>query len=215
MQERTAPSQSLTPVHIWVDPICPFAWLTSRWLVEVERQRPISVTFHLMSLSVLNDGRDNISDFYRDLVPRAWPAVRVAMAAEHHFGNAALRRLYEALGTRIHVHDRDADRELIVEALSEAGLPTELADAADSTDYDDLLRASHHRGMDPVGEEVGTPVIHIPGDDGTTVAFFGPVVTPTPRGEAAARLWDGIVLVAGSDDFFELKRSRTRELCFD
>jgi len=215
MQEQHALSPSLTPVHIWVDPICPFAWLTSRWLVEVERQRPISVTFHLMSLSVLNDGRDGISDFYRDLVPRAWPAVRVAMATEHQFGNAALRRLYEALGTRIHVHDRNADREVIVEALIEAGLPPSLADAADSTDYDDLLRASHHRGMDPVGEEVGTPVIHIPGDDGKTVAFFGPVVTPTPRGEAAARLWDGVVLVAGSDDFFELKRSRTRQLCFD
>jgi hypothetical protein len=211
MQDRTF----LTPIHIWVDPICPFAWLTSRWLVEVELHRPITVEFHLMSLSVLNDGRDGISDFYRDLVPRAWPAVRVAMAAEHHFGNGALRRLYEALGTRIHVQDRDADRQVIVEALIEAGLPADLVDAADSTDYDELLRASHHRGMDPVGEEVGTPVIHIPGGNGKTVAFFGPVVTPTPRGEAAARLWDGVVLVAGSDDFFELKRSRTRELCFD
>ena len=215
MQQPHAHSPSPTPVHIWVDPICPFAWLTSRWLVEVERQRPIAVTFHLMSLSVLNDGRDDISDFYRELVPRAWPAVRVAMAAEHQFGNAAVRRFYEALGTRIHVHDRNADREVIVEALIEAGLPPLLADAANSTDYDELLRASHHRGMDPVGEEVGTPVIHIPGEGGKTVAFFGPVVTPTPRGEAAARLWDGVVLVAGSDDFFELKRSRTRQLCFD
>jgi hypothetical protein len=213
MQERT--TLPPTPVHIWVDPICPFAWLTSRWLLEVERERPITVSFHIMSLSVLNDGRDDLSEFYRDLVPRAWGPVRVAIAAEHHHGNAAMGELYNALGTRIHNQDRDADRDVLVEALLEVGLPADLADAADSTVYDDLLRASHHRGMDPVGEEVGTPVIHIPGGDGQTVAFFGPVVTPTPRGEAAARLWDGVVLVAGSDDFFELKRSRTRQLSFD
>ena len=208
-------SQPTTPIHIWVDPICPFAWLTSRWLLEVERHRPITVSFHIMSLSVLNDGRPNLSDFYRDLVPRAWGGVRVAIVAEHHHGNDVLRALYDALGTRIHIQDRRPDRDLFIEALMEAGLPTWLADAADSTEYDELLRTSHHRGMDPVGEEVGTPVIHIPGDDGRPVAFFGPVVTPTPRGEAAARLWDGVVLVAGSNDFFELKRSRTRELCFD
>jgi hypothetical protein len=202
-------------VHIWVDPICPFAWLTSRWLLEVERQRPITVAFHIMSLSVLNDGRDDLSDFYRDLVPRAWGAVRVVIAAEHLHGNGVVRPLYNALGTRIHNDDREADHDLFVEALGEVGLPVGLADAADTDFYDDLLRASHHSGMDPVGGEVGTPVIHIPGPDGKTVAFFGPVVTPTPRGEAAARLWDGVVLVAGNDDFFELKRSRTRQLSFD
>lgn len=215
MQERTDLTLPTTAIDIWVDPICPFAWLTSRWLLEVERQRPISVTFHIMSLSVLNDGKDNLSEFYRDLVPRGWGGVRVAIAAEHHHGNAAMRDLYNALGTRVHVQDREADRGVLVEALIEAGLPTSLADAAESSEYDDLLRASHHRGMDPVGEEVGTPVIHMLGDGGQTVAFFGPVVTPTPRGEAAARLWDGVVLVAGNDDFFELKRSRTRALSFD
>ena len=204
-----------TPIHIWVDPICPFAWLTSRWLLEVEQQRPITVTFHIMSLSVLNDGREGISDFYRDLVGRAWGGVRVAIAAEHHHGNDVLRDLYTALGTRIHVQDRHADRDLLIEALLEAGLPADLADAADSTDYDDLLRTSHHQGMDPVGEEVGTPVIHIPGDNGETVAFFGPVVTPAPRGQRAARLWDGVVLVASTPEFFELKRSRTRKLSFE
>jgi hypothetical protein len=164
---------------------------------------------------VLNDGRDDLSDFYRDLVPRAWGAVRVVIAAEHIHGNAVVRPLYNALGTRIHNDDREADRDVFVEALGEVGLPVSLADAADTDYFDDLLRASHHQGMDPVGGEVGTPVIHIPGHDGTTVAFFGPVVTPTPRGEAAARLWDGVVLVAGNDDFFELKRSRTRQLSFD
>ena len=212
---RIAGIQPSTPVDIWVDPICPFAWLTSRWLLEVERLRPITVSFHIMSLSVLNDGREGISDFYRDLVGRAWGGVRVAIAAEHHHGNDVLRDLYTALGTRIHVQDRHADRDLLIEALLEAGLPADLADAADSTDYDDLLRASHHQGMDPVGEEVGTPVIHIPGDNGETVAFFGPVVTPAPRGQRAARLWDGVVLLATTDEFFELKRSRTRKLSFE
>lgn len=215
MQPINEVTHQPTPVDIWVDPICPFAWLTSRWLLEVERQRPVAVSFHIMSLSVLNDGKEVVSDFYRDLVGRAWGSVRVAIAAEHHHGNGVLRDLYNALGTRIHVQDRDADRDLHVEALTEAGLPADLADAADSTDYDDLLRASHHLGMDPVGEEVGTPVIHMPGGNGETVAFFGPVVTPTPRGAAAARLWDGVVLVAGTDQFFELKRSRTRELSFE
>lgn len=203
------------PVDIWVDPICPFAWLTSRWLLEVEQQRPIDITFHIMSLSVLNDGKEGLSDFYRDLVGRAWGGVRVAIAAEQRCGNGVLRDLYTALGTRIHVHDRRAGHDVFVEALAEVGLPLDLADAADSTEYDELLRASHHRGMDPVGEEVGTPVIHLPGDDGEVVAFFGPVVTPTPRGARAATLWDGVVLVAGTGEFFELKRSRTRDLSFD
>jgi hypothetical protein len=215
MQRSDDGLEQRIPVHIWVDPICPFAWLTSRWLLEVEQQRPIDVSFHIMSLSVLNDGKDGLSDFYRELVGRAWGGVRVAIAAEQRFGNGVLRDLYTALGTRIHVQDRTAGRELFVEALTEVGLPADLADAADSTDFDDLLRASHHRGMDPVGEEVGTPVIHLPGDDGDVVAFFGPVVTPTPRGDRAARLWDGVVLVAGTNEFFELKRSRTRELSFD
>lgn len=202
-------------VDIWVDPVCPFAWLTSRWLLDVERQRPMTLSFHIMSLSVLNDGRDQISDFYRDLVGGAWGPVRVAIAAEHHHGNSAVRDLYNALGVRIHQHDRRADRDLILEALAEVGLPAALADAADSSDHDDLLRASHHRGMDPVGEEVGTPVIHVRDDKDRTVAFFGPVVTPFPRGEAALRLWDGVVQIAGLDEFFELKRSRTRQLSFD
>jgi hypothetical protein len=202
-------------VDVWVDPVCPFAWLTSRWLLEVERQRPITVTFHIMSLSVLNQGREGLSDFYRDLVDRAWGAVRVAIAAEHEHGNEVLRGLYQALGTRIHLQDRRQDRALFVEALIDVGLPVSLADAADSDTYDELLRASHHRGRDLVGEEVGTPVIHVPGTDGKTVAFFGPVVTPTPRGDAALRLWDGVMLVADTPEFFEMKRSRTRPLSFD
>ena len=204
-----------TGVDVWVDPICPFAWMTSRWLLEVEQHRDIDVRFHIMSLSVLNEGRDDLSDFYRDLIERGWGPVRVAIAAEQAAGPAALRSLYNALGTRIHNRQITPNRALYIDALTEAGLPTDLADAATSADYDDALRASHHEGMDPVGEDVGTPVIHVPGPNGDTVAFFGPVVTPISRGDAATRLWDGVLLVAGTDEFFELKRSRTSEPAFD
>ncbi|MGC9156134.1 MAG: disulfide bond formation protein DsbA [Ferrimicrobium sp.] len=202
-------------VDLWVDPICPYAWMTSRWLLEVERVRPIVAQFHVMSLSVLNEGREDLPERYQRLLDIGWGPVRIAIAVEENYGPEALRSLYEALGTRLHPMGRDIDRELYLEALSEVGLPASLADVAKSTDFDRALRASHHAGMDPVGDEVGTPVIHAPGVSGETVAFFGPVVIPAPKGEAAGRLWDGVLLVAGTDGFFELKRSRTREPTFD
>jgi len=202
-------------VDLWVDPICPYAWMTSRWLLEVEAIRPITVRFHVMSLSVLNEGRADLSERYRRLLDVGWGLVRVAIAAEQAHGPEVLRDLYTALGTRLHPDGRDVTRDLYLDALSEVSLPASLADAAQSTDFDDALRASHHAGMDPVGEDVGTPVIHAPGPDGDTVAFFGPVVIPAPKGEVAGRLWDGVLLVAGTDGFFELKRTRTRVPVFD
>jgi hypothetical protein len=196
-------------IDMWFDPACPWAWITSRWLLEVEQVRPVRTRFHVMSLSVLNEGRDKPDD-YRRFLDRAWGPVRVCIAAEQRSGEGTLRDLYTALGNRIHHDGRKADRTLIVEALEEARLPADLADAAESTEFDDALRASHERGMAPVGEDVGTPVVHVGG-----TAFFGPVVTPIPRGEAAGRLWDGTLLVANTDGFFELKRTRTREPSFD
>jgi hypothetical protein len=193
---------------MWFDPACPWAWLTSRWLLEVERVRPVDIRFHVMSLSVLNEGREDLPEKYRDALARRWGAVRVAIAAEQKYGPEVLRELYTALGTRRHLHQRDLDRDTLIEVLTELELDPALADAADSTDYDEALRASHDAGMGPVGLDVGTPVIHAPGPDGRTIAFFGPVVTPAPKGDAAGRLWDGVLLVAGTDGFYEIKRTR-------
>ena len=203
-------------VDMWFDPACPWAWMTSRWLLEVERVRPLDVRFNVMSLSVLNQGRDDLSEDYRQLMDRTWGPVRVCMAAAEAAGPQVLRDLYTALGTRIHLRKYDYDQRLYTEALTEVGLDPALADAAGSDAWDDALRASHNAGMKPVGTDVGTPVIHAPGPvDGSTVAFFGPVVTPAPKGEAAGRLWDGVLLVAGTPGFYELKRTRDADPIFD
>ena len=197
-------------VDMYFDPVCPWAWLTSRWLLEVEQVRPVEVRFRVMSLSLLNQGRE-IPEWYAELMKVAWGPVRVCIAAEQRYGPQVLRQLYTALGTRIH-HDKGSPgRELCAAALTEVGLDPTLADAVDSTGYDTALRASHEAGMRPVGLDVGTPVIHAPGPDGGTVAFFGPVITPAPAGEEAGRLWDGVLLVAATPGFFELKRTRDRE----
>ena len=202
-------------VDMWFDPQCPWAWLTSRWLLEVERVRAVEVRFHVMSLSVLNEARDDVPERYREALARGWAPVRIAIAAEQKYGNRVLRDLYTALGTRIHVAGQELGPALYEAALAEAGLDPALAAAGDDPGLDQALRASHHAGMDPVGLDVGTPVIHAPGPDGAPVAFFGPVVTPAPRGEAAGRLWDGVLLVAGTPGFYELKRTRTEDPTFD
>ena len=204
----------MTNVDLWVDPTCPWAWITSRWLLEVERVRDVRVTFHVMSLAVLNEHKE-VSEEYRRLLGTAWGPVRVLVAAEAEYGNRALRPLYGAMGERIHLRRTGRGRDMLLGALQEAGLSTALADVAESTQFDQRLRASHAAGMDPVGEDVGTPVIHIRRPDGDPIAFFGPVVTPIPRGAAAGRLWDGVLAVAGTDGFFEIKRTRDRKPVFD
>jgi protein-disulfide isomerase-like protein with CxxC motif len=197
-----------TRVDFWFDPICPWAWLTSRWLLEAAQVRDLDPHWHVMSLAVLNEGRDLPADYQRTM-EAAWGPVRVCIAAAQQHGDEVLLPLYTALGTRFHLEKAPRERDTVEAALTEAGLPLDLADAMTSTEYDDALRASHHDGMDRVGMDVGTPVISVEG-----VSFFGPVVTPAPQGEEAGKLWDGVVLVAGTDGFFELKRSRDRKPIF-
>ncbi len=199
-------SDASARLDFWFDPICPWAWIASRWVLEAAQVRDLDPHWHVMSLSVLNKDRDELSDDYKALMATGWGPVRICIAAEQEFGSDVLLPLYTALGNRFHIDKLPRERATYEAALAEAGLPTRLADAADSDEFDKLLEESHHEGMDPVGMDVGTPVIHTQG-----TAFFGPVVTPIPRGEAAGRLWDGVVLVAGTDGFFELKRTRTRD----
>jgi 2-hydroxychromene-2-carboxylate isomerase len=189
----------------WFDPACPWAWISSRWIKEVELVRDVTVNWHVMSLAYLNQDKEGISDDYRDFLATAWGPVRVcvAAAARHADDPGVLDRLYTELGTRFHNEALERNRETVAASLAAAGLDADLIDAMDSTTYDDELKTSHHAGMDQVGQDVGTPVISVLG-----AAFFGPVVTPIPRGEDAGRLWDGVRLVSSVDGFYELKRSR-------
>jgi 2-hydroxychromene-2-carboxylate isomerase len=200
-------------VQFWFDPVCPWAWITSRWMLEVQQVRPVRPDWRIMSLAYLNltqhEGKD-LSEEYLERMGRAWGPIRVCAAAAQQAGPGVLGPLYTALGTRFHVQGRREDPAVIPEALAEVGLPADLASAAKSTEFDDEIKRSHHEAFDDVGTDVGTPVLRIRGR-----AIFGPVITPAPKGEAAGRLWDGLVLVTEADGFFELKRTRDRKPSFE
>jgi 2-hydroxychromene-2-carboxylate isomerase len=202
----------MTNADFWFDPLCPWAWITSRWMLEVEQVRPVTTRWHLMSLAYLNlvqHGGEGQSEERLKRLEEAWGPVRICAAAAAVRGDEVLLPLYTAIGTRFHNQQRH-DAEAVAEAVAEVGLPPSILDAATSTEFDEVIKASHQAGMDLVGLDVGTPVIGVDG-----IAFFGPVVTPIPRQEAAGRLWDGVLAVAGTDGFFELKRTRDRSPSFD
>ncbi len=206
-------SREQTPVDFWFDPACPWAWITSRWIKEAEKVRDIVVSWHVMSLAVLNEDKQDVSDGYQSFLASALGPVRVLEAALDRHGEKdpdVLDRLYTELGTRFHDEGRERDVATIAEALTAAGLDVDLVDALDSTEFDDAVRKSHQAAVDQVGDDVGTPVIATEGS-----AFFGPVVTPIPRGEDAGRLWDGFRLLGSVEGFYELKRSRLVGPTFD
>jgi protein-disulfide isomerase-like protein with CxxC motif len=200
-------------VQFWFDPVCPWAWITSRWMLEVEKVRPVRTDWRVMSLAYLNltqhEGQGHSED-YLERMAKAWGPIRVVAAAARERGPDVLLPLYTAIGTRFHVQGRRADPAVLPEALAAVGLPESLVSAADSTEFDEAIKESHHEAFDDVGLDVGTPVIRVRGH-----AIFGPVVTPAPKGEAAGRLFDGLALVAETDGFFELKRTRDRKPEFD
>ena len=198
-----------TAVDFWFDPACPYAWMTSRWMLEVEKVRDVKTTFHVMSLSVLNDGRD-LPEGYREHMDNAWVGARAALAVEQKYGADGLREFYTAVGTRFHPGGEAQSPETIGKALEDCGFDASIVELAKTDELDDDLRRSHHEGMDPVGDEVGTPVVRING-----MSLFGPVITPAPKGEEAGDLFDGVVKVTAYPGFFELKRSRDVAPIFD
>ncbi|WP_426403563.1 DsbA family protein [Streptomyces sp. R-07] len=210
-------SETRTTADFYFDPLCPWAWMTSRWMLEVEQVRPVDVRWKVMSLAVLNEDKiDEVPEEYREMLrTTAWGPVRVVTAAKELHGDAYVGKLYTALGTRFHNNGEAPTKEAIAAALKEVGLPEDLVEYADKDTYDTELRASHTEGIGKVGQDVGTPVIAVPGPTGDEVAFFGPVVTPTPRGDDAARLWDGTLLVASTPGFYEIKRTRTAAPSFE
>lgn len=198
-----------TNVDMWFDPTCPWAWMTSRWLLEVEKVRDVKVTFHVMSLSVLNDGRD-LPEGYRDLMNRAWAPARAALLVEERHGSDKLAEFYTEIGTRFHPGGEPKNIATLAEALKAVGADDDIIEIAQTDANDDNLRRSHHEGMDPVGDEVGTPVVRVNG-----MSLFGPVISPAPKGEEAGDLFDGFVKVTAYPGFFELKRTRTVDPIFD
>ena len=198
----------MSDADFWFDPACPFAWITSRWIKEVEQVRDIKVSWHVMSLAYLNQDKD-ISPEYREMLAPTRGPVRVLVAAEDRYGPEVLDRLYTAFGERIHLEKQPKDRQLVVDVLAAVDLDPSLVDAMDDPSWDAAVIASHHAGMDLVGDEVGTPTISFEG-----AAFFGPVLSSIPRGEEAGRMWDAVVSLSKVPYFYELKRTRTGELDF-
>lgn len=188
-----------TPVDFWFDPACPWAWLSSRWILNAEGVRPLEVTFRVMSLAVLNEDKDLSAPILEQLMG----PIRVIQAAVEGEGDVAARVLYTEIGERKHPGQQPMTRELVAEAVAAAGYDAKYVEAWDSTEYDEAIRKSHFTAMDLVGYDVGTPVIAAGG-----TPFFGPIVTPAPKGEDAGRLWDAFQILESVPGVYEIKRTR-------
>lgn len=195
--------------QFWFDPLCPWAWMTSRWILEVEKVRDIKVKWNLFSLAYLNRDKDVPAE-YKERLARSWHCTRVIAAAQKIKGSEITLPLYTAISTRIHLKKMEVGAELFTEALREVGLPESLSEAMSDESFDAAIIESHESGIKLVGNDVGTPIIAV-----GTAAFFGPVISPAPKGEEAGKLWDGVVGVASYPGFFEIKRSRNVGPIFD
>ncbi len=193
----------MTTAHLWFDPTCPFTWATSCWLRDTAPTQGARVEWHLMSLAVLNDGSE-VPEQHREAMALSWRPLRLLAAAGRTAGNEAVGALFTALGTRLHEQHRALDDALLVESLEEAGLPADLLAAADDAAHDDAVRASHAQAQERVETDSGSPVLAL--DDGP--AWFGPVVSPVPAGQAATDLWLGLASLSRVAQFSELKRGR-------
>ena len=198
-----------TEAEFWFDPVCPWAWMTSRWILEVEKVRDISVKWNLFSLAHLNRDKE-LPEEYKSRLIRSWQSTRVIAAAQKEKGAGVTLPLYTAISSRIHLKKMEVVAPLFEEALSEVGLKPALAAVMNDESLNAVIIESHERGIALVGNDVGTPIISVGG-----AAFFGPVISPAPKGEEAGKLWDGVVGVASYPGFFEIKRSRTVGPIFD
>ena len=198
-----------TKAEFWFDPVCPWAFITSRWMLEVAKVRDIEVTWNIFSLPHLNKDRE-MPEKYKAIFANSWSCTRVIKSVEKDFGKEKTLPLYTAISTRIHVLKEAVSKDLLSDSLKEVGLDSKYLAEMENSDWDKQIIESHERGVKLVGDDVGTPIIAING-----IGFFGPVISPAPKGEEAGKLWDGVVLSASYPGFFEIKRSRTVGPIFD
>ncbi len=198
-----------TKAEFWFDPVCPWAFITSRWILEVAKVREIEITWNIFSLPHLNKDRE-MPEKYKAIFANSWSCARIIKSVEKDFGKEKTLPLYSAISTRIHVLKEAVSKDLLSDSLKEVGLDTRYLAEMENSDWDKQIIESHERGIKLVGDDVGTPIIAING-----IGFFGPVISPAPKGEEAGKLWDGVVLAASYPGFFEIKRSRTVGPIFD
>ncbi|WP_371674698.1 disulfide bond formation protein DsbA [Streptomyces sp. NBC_00289] len=204
-------SGSPARVDLWCDPVCPWAWTTAQWLLEVRRYRPLALRFRVMSLVLLNEGRTDVDARYRLLARHGWGPARLCIAAEQDFGPQSLARLYPALARRFHDKPVRRGPSALRDALTEAQLPPHLVQTATSTVHDEALRVSHEQAVAAFGAQAGTPLLSLHQEGRTATTFFGPVLDTVPLGADAVRLWDGLFALMLTSGFRELKRHRGAE----